>query len=386
MMYLNHDEQDLINRKAIDTAMEIQNQPKIWRKMAAMLASRQEELSAWMDEVLSIPGIRVIFTGAGSSAFIGESMMLMLAQERRLQYESVHSTEAVATPELMFEDVPTLLVSYARSGDSPESCAAIEAAAREVKELYNLVICCNKNSSLATMELDPKMSKVINIPQEACDQGFAMTCSVSCMSLATWILFSGKDMSNRIAYIEDLACDIEKQMPAYQAKAAEAAAFQYERIIYLGFGALRGLSREGAVKSQELTNGAVVALYDTPTGFRHGPKTVINEKALVVLMASPLKRASLYDKDMLHELCKDGAAKVAVVAGPAADYSLEEAHFAYRYEEPAAYAGSQMSAYIHSLMFLQILSFEKSYDMNMTTDNPCPGGEVNRVVQGVTVH
>lgn len=386
MNYLNHDEQDLLNRKALITAKEIENQPQIWKKLAEVLASRQDELAAFMNKVLAIKGLRIVFTGAGSSAFIGEAMSMMLAGEYKLACETVHSTDAVATPEECFFDVPTLLISCARSGDSPESCGAINAASREVKDLYNLVLCCNKDSSLANMDLDPEKSLVINIPQEACDQGFAMTCSVSCMCLSTWALFSGDKMAERIAQIGALADDVAAQMPAIQAKAAEVAKFDYSRIIYLGFGVLRGLAREGAIKSQELTNGTVVALYDTPTGFRHGPKTVLNDEALVVVMASPLERASLYDKDMIHELCTEKNPHVAVVAGDYTEYALDEAQYVYRYAEPACFAKSEISAYIHSLMFLQVLSFEKSYALNMTTDNPCPGGEVNRVVQGVTVH
>ncbi len=387
MKYLNHDLADLQARKADITAAEIQAQPQVWRKLAQLFAREGGRYAAFMDKVLAVPGLRVIFTGAGSSAFVGESMNMLLARERGLRSEVHHTTDVVATPEAIFYDVPTLLVSYSRSGSSPESCAAIRTAEKYVSELYNLVLVCNADSDLSRYPYDPDRSLVVHIPQEACDQGFAMTCSVSCMSLATWALFAGKDMDRCVASLEGLAAAAEEQMPAMQALAAQAGAWKYERIVYLGFGALRGLAREGAVKSQELTNGQVCAAYDTPTGFRHGPKTVLNDATLTVLMASPLENASLYDKDMINELNgQKRKNRVAVVADAAQAGVPEGSDYTCRYRLPDGFPSREMGAYIFSLLFLQLLSFEKSYDLHMTTDNPCPSGEVNRVVQGIIIH
>lgn len=387
MTYLNHDEQDLLQRKALITAREIENQPVIWKKLAEVLTGNKPRFSAYMQKVLQIPNLRIIFTGAGSSAFIGESMSMLLMREFGIRSECQHTTDVVATPEEIFYDVPTLLVSYSRSGSSPESCAAIETAKRYVSELYNLVLVCNADSPLARIAPDGDRDLVVNIPQEASDQGFAMTCSVSCMALATWVLFSGAQMNQRIAYIAALADSVSAQMGAWQKQASEIAQWDYTRIVYLGFGALRGLAREGAVKSQELTNGYTVATYDTPTGFRHGPKTMINDETLIVMMATPLPFAGLYDYDMIRELSTQKVRnRVAVVVDEKCGYDLSEASYVVRYQAPEQFAGAEFNAYMYCLMFLQILSFERSYALGITTDNPCPKGEVNRVVQGVIIH
>ena len=388
MKVLNHDWDALVAAKASITASEIENQPKVWRKLADGLTARLDEMMAFMGRMRAIPGLRIVFTGAGSSAFIGESMSMLLMGESGIRSEVVHSTEAVATPEACFFDTPTLLISYSRSGSSPESCAAIHAAARKTRELHNLVLVCNADSELARLPMDSEENKVFHIPQEACDQGFAMTCSVSCMALATWVLFAGDlaEARKRIAFIRTLADSAEKQLPALQAQAEQIAAFGYERIVYLGFGALRGLAREGAIKSQELTNGIVCASYDTPTGFRHGPKTMLNDQTLTVMMASPLELAGLYDKDMIAELSARKPNHVVVVARDDLPYETGKADYTVSYAAPAEYHLSEMTAYIFSLLFMQVLSFEKSWALHMTTDNPCPNGEVNRVVQGVSIH
>ena len=386
-MVLNHDREDLRSRMALVTAEEIENQPVIWKKLAAYLNENSEDLKAFMNHVMGVKDLRIIFTGAGSSAFIGESMSMMLMQECGIRSEVHHTTDIVATPEAIFCDVPTLLVSYSRSGSSPESCAAIRIAQKYVKELYNLVLVCNNDSALSRLPMDEEKTRVIHIPQEACDQGFAMTCSVSCMSLATWCLFSGVKMDEHIAYIPTLADSVAEQMSSIQKTAAQVAAWDYRRIVYLGFGALRGLAREGAVKSQELTNGFVCAMFDTPTGFRHGPKTVLNDETLTVVMTSPLRNAGLYDADMINELTSQKVKnRVAVVADEKLGYDLSAADYVCAYRTPGVYDRLEIDAYIYSLMFLQLLSFEKSYDLHMTTDNPCPGGEVNRVVQGIIIH
>lgn len=386
-LVLNHDRDDLAAQNALVTAQEIQNQPLVWKKLARYLSRQQEDFRGFMNRVMDVKNLRVIFTGAGSSAFIGESMSMMLMQELGIRSEVHHTTDIVATPEAIFCDVPTLLVSYSRSGSSPESCAAIAVAQKYVKELYNLVLVCNSDSALGRMPLDGETSRIVHIPQEACDQGFAMTCSVSCMALATWCLFSGSQMEKRIAYIDTLADSVTAQIPGIQQKAQEIAQWDYRRIVYLGFGSLRGLAREGAVKSQELTNGYVCAAYDTPTGFRHGPKTVLNDETLTVMITSPLAQASLYDYDMIRELTSQKSGnQVAVVTDGTMDCELPDADYVFTYRTPETFAGSEINAYIFGLLFLQILSFEKSFELGITTDNPCPSGNVNRVVQGIIIH
>lgn len=385
--YLNHNEEDLIKQKAVITASEIENQPIIWEKLADELEKNKQAITDFMSKVMAEKNLRIIFTGAGSSAFIGESMSLLLAGKYGLRSESIHTTEIVATPEELLFDVPTLLVSYSRSGSSPESCGAIETAQKYISNLYNLIIVCNPDSALAEYDLPKDKTLFFNVPQEASDRGFAMTCSVSCMSLATWTIFGGKDFDKHVVEIRKLAKVIPEEFKVIQPLAEKIATWPYDRIVYLGFGALRGLAREGAVKSMELTDGAVATLYDTPTGFRHGPKTILKDLTLTVLMASPNHLASEYDEDMIRELITQKKLyKVAVLSDQKLNHCTEGADYVYEYSLPEELAGEEISSYIYDLMFIQVLSFEKSLAMGITTDNPCPGGEVNRVVQGIILH
>ena len=149
------------DRGAIFTATEISQQPDTWRKVADYMLSKKAEITKFMDEVMSIKDLRIIFSGAGSSAFIGEAMMFLLANELGIRTEAVHSTDIVSAPESTLFDVPTLLISYGRSGESPESKAAISFASKRIKNLYNIVIVCNSNSTLADMGRRMEKSMVL---------------------------------------------------------------------------------------------------------------------------------------------------------------------------------------------------------------------------------
>ena len=79
-----------------------------------------------------------------------------------------------------------------------------------------------------------------------------------------------------------------------------------------------GLARESALKLLELTDGRRVAAFDTPLGFRHGPKTLVNSRTLGVVFVSNDRYTRQYDIELLAELGRDGVAAkvVAVTAQP----------------------------------------------------------------------
>ncbi|MEG0305551.1 MAG: SIS domain-containing protein, partial [Oscillospiraceae bacterium] len=298
-------EEWFLQRKAGITVKEILQQPRLWETLADNLEARKEEIVQFMQQVLSVKDLRIVFAGAGSSAFIGESMQKLLMRDLKIKSEAVHTTEIVCSPDITLYDVPTLLVSYARSGDSPESVASLRYARKKIKNLYNLVIVCNQHSSLADYAAEESGTLVLNMPQEACDKGFAMTSSVSCMALATFCAFNYSNLCNCTQLVRKLAQSIKQNMPRFDKAARLIAAKDYNRVVYLGSGAMYGLAREGAVKSLELTNGYVNATFDTPTGFRHGPKTVLTQQTLSVHFLSPNKFNLRYDTDVAKELISE---------------------------------------------------------------------------------
>lgn len=377
-----------VDRKAIFTAEEITSQPRLWKEMGAALIARKEEITDFMNQVTNEKNIRIVFTGAGSSAFVGETLQYMLANELGLHSECIHTTDIVSVPDSTLLDIPTLLISYARSGESPESMAAVRFAKKRIKNLYNIIVVCDKDSSLAKLGNETEKTLVLDMPKGSCDRGFAMTSSVSCMSLATWCLFHYKELEVYVEETKTFADSLEKEMDLIADKAKEIAKNDYRRLIWLGCGALKGLAREACVKSMELTNGYVHAGYDAPTGFRHGPKTVIDNKTMTIHFISNQPYTTQYDVDFVKEMIGEKKENLIVTVkerklqdeSAAGDYEV-------LYEIPeGTKAESEMGAYLKSLVFSQLLSFMKSLECGLTTDNPCPKGEVNRVVQGVEIY
>ncbi len=373
---------------AIHTAREIHQQPDTWRKVGDMMVSRKNEIHDFMEKVLQISGLRIVFTGAGSSAFVGETMEYLLANEMELESETIHTTDIISAPFSTLFNRPTLLVSYARSGESPESLAAIDFADQLVDQVYHIIIVSDKDSSLAKMGYKMDNALVINLPEETCDVGFAMTSSVSCMAVSTWCLFHFKEMEKYAGYVELLAASMEEEIDTLAAKAEAIAQDDYRRIIWLGTGALKGLAREAAIKSMELSDGFVHAGYDAPTGFRHGPKTVLNDDTLTVHFFSNQEYSLKYDLDFAKELVTERKNNRIVTVKPEAVKELmtgEDYEVVYKIPHGIP-LNSEMPAYINSLVFAQLLSMMKSMEKGYLTDNPCNSGIVNRIVQGVKIY
>src|ERR1700754_2772635 len=119
---LGHDIDHLRRHGAIDTSREIAQQPTVWREIGRIAAESGAETDAFLKPLLERPDLRIILTGAGTSAYVGEVLAPSLRRRLGRRVEALATTDIVADPLACFaEDVPTLLVSFARSGDSPES-------------------------------------------------------------------------------------------------------------------------------------------------------------------------------------------------------------------------------------------------------------------------
>ena len=270
-----------------------------------MLAADRDGLENFLRPLLDRNGMRVILTGAGTSAFIGECLAPYLDAKLACRVEAIATTDLVSAPYLYFErETPTLLVSFGRSGNSPESVAALDLADQFVHEIFHLVVTCNAEGALAGKASTSGNGRTILLPEETHDRSFAMTSSFSCMMYAALAALSGIDGMQ--ARIEPIAQAVEAVIKQQAAPMRALAGRGYERVVYLGSHIFKGLAREAALKLLELTDGGIVAAYDSPMGFRHGPKTIVNGKTLVVVFLSNNAYTRRYDLDLLDEIARDG--------------------------------------------------------------------------------
>ncbi|HEY0619704.1 MAG TPA: SIS domain-containing protein [Kribbella sp.] len=369
------------DRGAASTYREITQQPAVWREVAGMLSARSAEVAAFLEPLLARPDLRIMLSGAGTSAFAGEVLRPALERSLGRRVDAVATTDIVSNPRDVFaEDVPTLLVSFARSGDSPESVAATRLAQQCLDPVHQLILTCNPDGQLAREHAGSSSSLVLLMPPTANDRGFAMTSSFTSMLLAAWLVLS--PAADRTDLAERLAAAAE-QVLAEADLLADLAARGYDRVVYLGSGPLGGLARESALKLLELTAGEVVSYYDTALGFRHGPKAVLRERTLVVVYLSNDVYTRRYDEDIAEELrAAIGSENVLVVAAEDGDSAADAEVWRIRGLDDVSDAALAMPLAI----IAQLLALRFSLERGRTPDNPFPDGEVNRVVQGVTIY
>ena len=366
---INHSETELKNKSGYWTAKEIEQQPVVWQKVANDIIKNHGELSGWLEDALSKPLGRIILTGAGTSAYVGETLAPFLSKKLSRPFEAISTTDIVSAPEqFLFKEKPTLIISYARSGNSPESVAACELCDQFIDNTYHLIITCNKDGMLAKMDNIDKRRYVLLMPEETNDKSFAMTSSFSSMLLATALIFNLDNRKLEVAIKisnKILSSEFLEKIEALSQK-------NLNRVVCLGSGGLLGIAREASLKILELSNGQLDCYFESPLGFRHGPKLVVDNYTLVLLLVSNDGYTQQYDSDLLKEVKSDRKAENIINLLEElgiSDLEIDDLWLAFPY-----------------ILYCQILAFNKSLALNITPDNPCPTGEANRVVQGVKIY
>ena len=120
------------------TASEIASQPVVWQKTLRVVKRLLPTLSEFCNGVN-----RLVLTGAGSSYYAAVSMMPLLKRAFP-SVEAIPSTEILMDPESCFPRDGFVLVSIARSGNSPESSAVL-ALAEQLRPgaVKHIVITCS---------------------------------------------------------------------------------------------------------------------------------------------------------------------------------------------------------------------------------------------------
>ena len=358
------------------TRREIFQQAGTLRATQALLAAQRDAIEAFVAPARAQPPPRKLRGGARPSAFIGECLAATLAQATGRRVDAVPTTDMVSAPDLYLDTrAPTLLVSFGRSGNSPESVAAIELADTRLASVRHLIITCNADGALAKRRSDD--AYVLVLPEATHDRGFAMTSSFSAMTYAALAIFSGIEALGRRN--DRIAQAVEAMLTGSDAPMAALAARGFERVVYLGSGPFQGLAREAALKLLELTDGGLVTIHDSTLGFRHGPKTIVNRRTLVVVFVSndPLTRA--YDVDLIAELRADDVAG-AVLAVSAQDLAGETLMV------PGLAAAADGDLLFSYIVPAQLFALHASLDRGLMPDTPNKAGTVSRVVQGVRIH
>ena len=189
------------------TTAEIAQQPELWRDTLNIYRENKEAIEAFLAEARAMGEGRlsVVFTGAGTSDYVGDTCAPYLRHAGNTDlydFKPIATTDIVSAPRdfLRAED-PTLVVSFARSGNSPESLAAVAVAKELVHNVKFLNITCTPEGKLAVESADDPNALTLLIPR-ANDKGFAMTGSYTCMTLLSTLIFDTASDEQKAEWVE----------------------------------------------------------------------------------------------------------------------------------------------------------------------------------------
>lgn len=275
------------------TWREIHAQPGIWASFGPEVLAQREELRSWMQ---GTGASEAWFSGAGTSAYIGDFLAAALDAEGCVPMRSVPSTDLVSAPHQFLGAAKPIVINFGRSGNSAESIGVLNLLDQLAPNAPRLNITCNADSALTTRPA--RHQRAVVLPAETHDLGFAMTSSYTTMLLTALTLF---DPTSPSPYIyAALATALEDALPRYSALAHDMD--MPKRMVVTGSGALRYTAREAALKIMELTAGDIPVLWDSALGFRHGPKSFVAPGTHILCLVSNDPEIARYDQDLAAEL------------------------------------------------------------------------------------
>lgn len=369
------------------TVREIKQQPELWQEAFDYYQTESDRIQQFLKRLKDKHNrLRVIFTGAGSSAYVGDTVLPYLKEvgdESAFDFQTVPTTNIVSNPKSYFKkDIPTILVSFARSGNSPESVASVQLGKQLTNDFYQITITCAPEGKLAQKAAGDEDNLLLMMPERSNDQGFAMTGSFTCMTLTALLVFDEAAMEEKAAYVNQII-EMGQDVLGREAEVQTIVDRDFNRVIYLGSGPLAGIAREVQLKILELTAGKMATAFDSSLGFRHGPKSFIDERSLAFLFVSNDRYTRQYDIDMVKELAGDQIANTvcSISVEQETNYEGESFTFSQAYQTvPDGYLALPYT------MFGQVVSLLTALKVENKPDTPSPTGTVNRVVKGVIIH
>ncbi len=284
------------------TPGEIFQQPWTWWNTFQRVSAARDELSDFLTEAglfdnnpLNRPNI--IFSGAGTSDYVGKSVWSLLQEKLQTEVKNIPSTDTTISPgQKLLQHRNYLIVHIARSGNSPESEATINYYLRAMPDnVKHIIITCNAKGILAHYGREhPDKCFTLVLDESTDDQGLAMTSSCTSMEIASLALAHINDMENYQKIVTQLCTAGEYLLDEHADRLYSTLEEKsIKRGFYLGTDNHEGTATECALKMQELTQGRLITKPETFLAFRHGPISAVDEHSVVVyfLDSDPFKRA-----------------------------------------------------------------------------------------------
>ncbi|MFY9950588.1 MAG: tagatose-6-phosphate ketose isomerase [Candidatus Sulfotelmatobacter sp.] len=379
-----------IERGLLHTPAEIAQQPGTWSATFSIFQKQRTRLADFLKsaglDISTGSKPTVFLIGAGTSDYVGRSLELLFRRLWQCEVTAVPSTSLLThAEEWLLPGQKYIWISFSRSGESPEGVAVIEKALVTHPEVHHIVVSCNAEGRMIRSVAGKPQAFAVALEDAVNDRGLAMTSSFSNM-----VVF-GQCMAHihQVATYESILNRLVEAGKSFLPRAADAAAAlaaePFERVCFIGSGALEGVAVESALKVLELTAGEILALSESVVGLRHGPMAALDETTLLVAFLSSDERVRHYETDLLQELTRKGIVKTKIAVGGHSELSLDG--FADRYLSPDIRTAVPDDCRPPvDIMFGQLLGLFFSLRCGLMPDRPSPGGVINRVVQNVKIY
>lgn len=358
------------------TLREICQQPSTWMQTSELMCSRADILQAPLAGISSLT-----LTGSGSSEYAGDCVRLPLQNELGIVTHATGGGVLLAHgSRALPPGGPRLIVSLARSGDSPESVGALSLMLRTRRDIRHVVLTCNEAGNLArTYKRDPRVT-VITLGDDTNDRGLVMTSSFTNLALAARFL-GLRDQPYRYRTIcKQLSEIAEAFIHEHFGTLAEGAKAPFRRALFLGTGSRFGAAREAALKMLEMTAGRVTTLCETYLGLRHGPMSYVHDDTLVVCFLSSDPTLRAYEADLLRELDQKQLGLLKLIVGEEVPRELIRENDIVLECKGLAQLGDENFAVI-DVLAAQLLAFFCCLKAGLRPDSPSEDGIISRVVQ-----
>jgi tagatose-6-phosphate ketose/aldose isomerase len=387
---LNLPESEKTTRGLAHTPKEIAQQPDTWLSTFELFKKRSPEIrdflaAAGLGRALgSKPAILLV--GAGTSDYIGQSLVYLLRKAWECDVIAVPSTDLLTHfDELVRPRQKYLWVSFSRSGDSPEGVAVLQNACRRRPDIHHLVISCNAHGQMVLESAGKPQVLSVCLDDAVNDRGLAMTSSFSNMVVFGQCLAHADEPGRYEQVLMQLVQSGKSLLPMAADCAPVLAREPYTKACFVGSGPLRAVAKESALKLVELSAGKVLTMSESALGLRHGPMAALDQDTLFVCFLSDNGKVQEYERDLLEEIGNKRLVRSRVVVAGSGVLAIDS--FAEHGLAPAtAFTVADNYRPPVDVIFGQLLGLFFSLRCNLRPDCPSTNGAISRVVQNVTIH
>jgi tagatose-6-phosphate ketose/aldose isomerase len=379
-----------IERGLLHTPAEIAQQPATWGATFSIFQEQRGRLAdflkeAGFDESFS-PKPTVFLIGAGTSDYVGRSLELLFRRLWQCEVIAIPSTSLLTHgEEWLLPGQKYIWISFSRSGESPEGVAVIEKALASHPEIHHIVVSCNAEGRMIRSVAGKRQGFAVALDDAVNDRGLAMTSSFSNMVVFGQCMAHIHQFAKYQLILNRLVEAGKTFLPRAADFAAALAAEAFEKVCFIGSGALQGVAVESALKVLELTAGKILTMSESVLGLRHGPMAALDETTLLVAFLSSNEKVARYESDLLQELTRKGIVKTKIPVGGHSELPLDG--FADYYLSPDTRTALPDDCRPPvDILFGQLLGLFFSLRCGLMPDRPSPGGVISRVVQNVKIY